>query len=153
MAKAGNYTGELLLDQNPRKYREIIRLLAEGMSVNRICKVTKSTHATIENIQRIESQSISERKRSLASVASRVAQSAINQIEDNLAKGKYQPSHLPIVFGVACDKLLLLTDQATENVHHSVHVQGNIFHAFNQFHADAQKIIQARTIENDHKQR
>jgi hypothetical protein len=143
---SGNYTGERLADQNPRKYREIIRLLSEGISINRICKSTKSTHGTIEAIQRIEAQTITERKRSLANVAARVARSAIHQIEDNLANRKYQATHLPIVFGVATDKLLLLSDQATETIHHSVTVEGNIFHAFAQFHADAKRIINARTL-------
>jgi hypothetical protein len=54
MPPEGKYTGERVADQNPRKYRAIVRLLSEGKSVNSIQKQTKTAHATIEAISRIE---------------------------------------------------------------------------------------------------
>jgi hypothetical protein len=144
MPPEGKHTGERLADQNPRKYRTIIRLLSEGKSVNSICKSTKTNHGTIEAIQRKEAQTIAERKRYFASIFARIAQSAAEQIEDNLARGKYPATALIPVYGCSIDKLLRLSDQATNNVNLNVNFQGNIFHAFQRYHEETMKLIEAR---------
>jgi hypothetical protein len=142
----GKYTGELLAEQNPRKYREIVRLLAEGKSDNQIAITTRSHHRTIDAIKRNEARTIADKKRSLSAIAARIAQSSAEQIEDQLAQGKFKGSALIPVFGVAVDKLLLLSGEPTEHLRHDVNITGNIFHAFAQFHADAQRIIAAREL-------
>src|SRR5947208_4936077 len=41
------YTGELLLRTRPKVYRQIVRLLSEGVSANQICKLCHVTRETV----------------------------------------------------------------------------------------------------------
>ena len=44
------YTGELLLRTRPKVYRQIIRLLSEGVSANQICKLCHVTRETVRAV-------------------------------------------------------------------------------------------------------
>jgi hypothetical protein len=146
MPKTGQYTGERLMRERPRAYREILRRLANGESQRRICRDLHVHAGTIRNLRVLEAQTIAIRKQSLSAIAARIAQSSAEQIEDQLAAGKFKGSQLIPVFGVAVDKLLLLAGEPTEHLRTDVNITGNIFHAFAQFHADAQRIISTRSL-------
>jgi hypothetical protein len=45
------YTGELLLRTRPKVYRQIIRLLSEGVSANQICKLCHVTRETVRAVE------------------------------------------------------------------------------------------------------
>src|SRR5262245_58857866 len=46
------YTGERLLRERPKIYRQIVRLLSEGWSVNKICKWCHVTRETVRAVER-----------------------------------------------------------------------------------------------------
>ena len=48
------YTGELLLRTRPKVYRQIVRLLSEGVSANQICKLCHVTRETVRAVERRE---------------------------------------------------------------------------------------------------
>jgi hypothetical protein len=62
------YTGERLLRERPRVYRQIIRLLSEGISVNQICKLCHVTRETVRVVERREAAEISARKKSIIGI-------------------------------------------------------------------------------------
>src|SRR5437762_13975625 len=68
------YTGELLLRTRPKVYRQIIRLLSEGVSANQICKLCHVTRETVRAAERREAVEISERKKSIIAILSNVAE-------------------------------------------------------------------------------
>jgi transcriptional regulator with XRE-family HTH domain len=109
LSRRGNYTGERLARERPRVYRQVMRLLSEGISARKICGACHVTRETVRAVERREAESISARKQELAATAARVAQAAIEQIEDDLAVGKIKGVQLVPVFGVAVDKLQALS--------------------------------------------
>ena len=109
LSRRGNYTGERLVRERPRVYLQVMRLLSEGISARKICGACHVTRETVRAVERREAQSISARKQELATSAARVAQAAIEQIEDDLAAGKIKGVQLVPVFGVAVDKLQSLS--------------------------------------------
>src|SRR5438034_10343213 len=77
------YTGELLLRTRPKVYRQIIRLLSEGVSANQICRLCHVTRETVRAVEKREATKISERKKSLACILSNVAEiGAANMAQD-----------------------------------------------------------------------
>ena len=59
------YTGDLLLRTRPKIYRQIVRLLSEGVSANQICKLCHVTRETVRAVERREAVEVSERKTSI----------------------------------------------------------------------------------------
>jgi hypothetical protein len=149
MPKEGNYTGERLARERPKIYRRIVSLLALGKGTRAIMRECSVHNGTIAAVKRNEAVAIATRKQSLANISARVAQTAIEQIEDNLAHNKYSPQSLVPVFGVAVDKLLLLSGDPQLTIQHNHEVTGNIFHAFAKFHSDAIQILQQRQDNSD----
>jgi hypothetical protein len=48
------YTGERLLRERPKIYRQIVRLLGEGWSANKICKLCHVTRESVRAVERRE---------------------------------------------------------------------------------------------------
>ncbi len=126
------YTGRNIARTRPKTYRKIVSLLAAGqshISISRECKVSdRSVYA----IERAESETITERKQSLAALASRIARGAGESIEDELAKGSIPVNSLPVVFGVAVDKLVALSDQPATTIRVDIHSVPDIYSEFRQ---------------------
>ena len=57
------YSGERLLRERPKIYRQVVRLLGEGWSANKICKWCHVTRETVRAIERREATEISARKK------------------------------------------------------------------------------------------
>ncbi len=114
----GNYTGERLLRERPRIYRELMRLLSEGVSARKICRACYVTRETVRAVEAREAESISARKQELAASAARVAQASIDQIEDAVAAGKIKGVQLVPVFGVCVDKLQALSGDPALVIRH-----------------------------------
>jgi hypothetical protein len=53
------YTGERLLRERPKIYRQLVRLLGEGWSANKICKWCHVTRETVRAVERREAVEIS----------------------------------------------------------------------------------------------
>jgi len=103
------YTGELLLRTRPKVYRQIIRLLSEGVSANQICKLCHVTRETVRAVERREAADISARKKSIIGILSNVAELGAARMEEKIGKASLRDA--AIGTGVAVDKLLALTGQ------------------------------------------
>jgi hypothetical protein len=105
----GRYTGELLLRTRPKIYRQIIRLLSEGVSANQICKLCHVTRETVRAVERREAVEISERKKSIIAILSNVAELGAARMEEKIGKAPLRDA--AIATGIATDKMLALTGQ------------------------------------------
>src|SRR5947209_18883797 len=80
------YTGELLLRTRPKIYRQIVRLLSEGVSANQICKLCHVTRETVRAVERREASEISARKKSIIGILSNVAEVRAPRLEETIGK-------------------------------------------------------------------
>jgi hypothetical protein len=103
------YTGELLLRTRPKVYRQIIRLLSEGVSANQICKLCHVTRETVRAVEKREATEISARKKSIIGILSNVAELGASRMEETIGKAGLRDA--AIGTGVAVDKMLALTGQ------------------------------------------
>jgi hypothetical protein len=103
------YTGELLLRTRPKIYRQIIRLLSEGVSANQICKLCHVTRETVRAVERREATEISARKKSIVGILSNVAELGASRMEETIGKAGLRDA--AIGTGIAVDKMLALTGQ------------------------------------------
>jgi hypothetical protein len=103
------YTGELLLRTRPKIYRQIVRLLSEGVSANQICKLCHVTRETVRAVERREAAEISARKKSIVGILSNVAELGASRMEETIGKASLRDA--AIGTGIAVDKMLALTGQ------------------------------------------
>src|SRR5437667_7362348 len=103
------YTGELLLRTRPKVYRQIIRLLSEGVSANQICKLCHVTRETVRAVERREAVEIAERKKSIIAILGNVAELGASRMEETIGAASLRDA--AIGTGIAVDKMLALTGQ------------------------------------------
>lgn len=103
------YTGELLLRTRPTIYRQIVRLLSEGVSANQICKLCHVTRETVRAVEKREATEISERKKSIIGILGNVAELGASRMEEKIGKAGLRDA--AIGTGIAVDKMLALTGQ------------------------------------------
>jgi Helix-turn-helix domain of resolvase len=103
------YTGELPLRTRPKIYRQIVRLLSEGVSANQICKLCHVTRETVRAVERREAAEINARKKSIIGILSNVAELGAARMEETIGKASLRDA--AIGTGVAVDKMLALTGQ------------------------------------------
>src|SRR6266480_4114389 len=103
------YTGELLVRTRPKVYRQIVRLLSEGVSANQICKLCHVTRETVRAVERREAVEISERKKSIIGILGNVAELGAARMEEKIGKASLRDA--AIGTGIAVDKMLALTGQ------------------------------------------
>src|SRR5262245_46604228 len=80
------YTGERLLRERPKIYRQVVRLLGEGWSANKICKWCHVTRETVRAVESREAAEISARKKSIVGILSNVAELGAARMEETLGK-------------------------------------------------------------------
>ena len=104
------YTGQLLLRTRPKVYRQIVRLLSEGVSANQICKRCHVTRETVRAVERREAVEISARKKSIIGILGNVAELGASRMEETIGSASLRDA--AIGTGIAVDKMLALTGQA-----------------------------------------
>src|SRR5947207_15787012 len=103
------YTGELLLRTRPKVYRQIVRLISEGVSANQICKLCHVTRETVRAVERREAAEISARKKSIIGILSNVAELGAARMEETIGKAGLRDA--AIGTGIAVDKIIALPSQ------------------------------------------
>src|SRR5215467_13330118 len=103
------YTGERLLRERPKIYRQIVRLLGEGWSSNKICKWLHVTRETVRAVEGREATEISARKKSIVGILSNVAELGAARMEETIAEAGLRDA--AIGTGIAIDKIQALTGQ------------------------------------------
>ena len=104
------YTGERLLRERPKIYRQVVHLLGEGWSARKICKWCHVTRETVRAVERREATEISARKKSIVGILSNVAELGAGRMEETIGKASLRDA--AIGTGIAVDKMLALTGQA-----------------------------------------
>jgi hypothetical protein len=103
------YTGERLLRERPKIYRQVVRLLGEGWSANKICGWCHVTRETVRAVECREAADISVRKKSIIGILGNVAELGASRMEETIGKASLRDA--AIGTGVAVDKMQLLTGQ------------------------------------------
>src|SRR5262252_7576193 len=103
------YTGERLLRERPKIYRQVVRLLGEGWSSNKICKWCHVTRETVRAVERREAVEISERKKSIIGILGNVAELGASRMEETIGTAGLRDASIGT--GIAVDKMLALTGQ------------------------------------------
>ena len=103
------YTGELLLRTRPKIYRQIVRLLSEGVSANQICEFCHVTRESVRAVERREATEISARKKSIIGILSNVAELGASRMEETIGNASLRDATSGT--GVAVDKYLALIGQ------------------------------------------
>jgi hypothetical protein len=103
------YTGERLLRERPKIYRQVVRLLGEGWSANKICKWCHVTRETVRAVERREAVEVSERKKSIIGILGNVAELGASRMEETIGAAGLRDA--AIGTGIAVDKMLALTGQ------------------------------------------
>src|SRR5262249_35394153 len=103
------YTGERLLRERPKIYRQVVRLLGEGWSSNKICKWCHVTRETVRAVEKREATEISARKKSIIAILGNVAELGASRMEETIGKAGLRDA--AIGTGIAVDKMLALTGQ------------------------------------------
>jgi len=106
------YTSELLLRTRPKIYRQIVRLLGEGWSSNKICKWCHVTRETVRAVEHREAAEISARKKSIVGILSNVAELGASRMKETIGKAGLRDA--TIGTGVAVDKIIALTSQTPD---------------------------------------
>ncbi len=104
------YTGERLLRERPKIYRQVVRLLGEGLSSNKICKLCRVTRETVRAVMRREATEITARKKSIVGILGNVAELGAARMEETISTASLRDA--AIGTGIAVDKILGLTGQA-----------------------------------------
>jgi len=103
------YTGERLLRERPKIYRQVVRLLGEGWSSNKICKWCHVTRETVRAVEKREATEITARKKSIIRILGNVAELGAARMEETIGKAGLRDA--AIGTGIAVDKMLALTGQ------------------------------------------
>ena len=103
------YTGELLLRTRPKTYYKVVRMLAEGSSVNSVTRECRVSEHTVNAIAERRSADIAERKKSIIANLGDVAELGSERMVSLIGKSALRDC--TIGTGVAVDKLLALTGQ------------------------------------------
>lgn len=117
----GICSGVQLKGSDPDRYYWVCALLADGsLSQRQISRLTRTSRNLVSAINRTQQLDIEPLKQQMASRARNIAQLASERIEELLRdpSSKLSLRDLGIVFGVATDKYLVQSDQATQRVEH-----------------------------------
>jgi hypothetical protein len=128
----------------------IVNALAAGDPKTHIASALRVSYNTVIAVAEQEWQQVETRKARIAAQFERIATKSCELLAQKLETDghKLTANQLVPIAGVATDKLLVLRGEANiiAHVDHTVHV-GNIFEAFQRYHDDAKRILQAREIQ------
>ena len=112
----GEYTGERLFSQRPDIYRATVELLGQGVGVRQIARTLRVSHNTIAAVRRREGDTVDTLKEATVQALARFVGAASERLLEEVHAIKLEA--LPVALGIAAEKLLLLTGQATQRVAH-----------------------------------
>ena len=124
------FTGQRLKVLRPETYRQAVELLAEPrqqVPYDHICRLLRVSEHSLKAIEKAESLSIAERKEKLLAKAWRLANKAIDRVEDQIDGANV--TQATVAFGVATEKMmLLLGETGGVPVHLNLQVTGELLH-------------------------
>jgi hypothetical protein len=124
--RKGRFTGQRLKLLRPETYRQTVELLAEPrqhVPYDHICRLLRVSEHTLKAIEARESLSIAERKEKLLAKAWRLANKAIDRVEDQIDDANI--TQATVAFGVSTEKIMLLLGELGGGVPLQVNLQVN----------------------------
>ena len=112
----GDYTGERLFTQRPDIYMAVVELLGQGVGVRQIARTLRVSHNTISAVRHREGATVDTLKEQTVQALARFVGAASERLLEEVHTIKLEA--LPVALGIATEKLLLLTGQATQRVAH-----------------------------------
>jgi len=109
----GRFTGQRLKTLRLDIYRRVVELLAEPreqVPYDHICRLLRVSEHTLKAIEKTESLSIAERKEKLLAKAWRLANKAIDRVEDQIDGANI--TQATVAFGVSTEKIMLLLGES-----------------------------------------
>ena len=109
----GRFTGQRLKTLRLDIYRRVVELLAEPreqVPYDHICRLLRVSEHTLKAIEKTESLSIAERKERLLAKAWRLANKAIDRVEDQIDGANI--TQATVAFGVSTEKIMLLLGES-----------------------------------------
>lgn len=140
------WTGERIMREQPRRFRLIVSMYREGLSVRQICRAAHCDARSVHSCVQLDSEAMPAVKKRLTSATARVARMSIERIEEEI---KTMPLNLlGMTFGIAIDKLQNLTGDTNFIVQHNISDnRGNIFDRMAELY-QGMKTIRAEVIES-----
>jgi hypothetical protein len=112
----GEFTGERLFSQRPDIYRAVVELLGQGVGVRQIARTLRVSHNTIAAVRHREGQTVDTLKEQTIATLARFVGAASERLLEEVQTIKLES--LPVALGIAAEKLLLLSGQATQRIAH-----------------------------------
>jgi hypothetical protein len=112
----GDFTGERLFSQRPDIYRAVVELLGQGVGVRQIARTLRVSHNTIAAVRHREGQTVDTLKEQTIATLARFVGAASERLLEEVQTIKLES--LPVALGIAAEKLLLLSGQATQRIAH-----------------------------------
>jgi hypothetical protein len=112
----GEFTGERLFSQRPDIYRAVVELLGQGVGVRQISRTLRVSHNTIAAVRHREGQTVDTLKEQTIATLARFVGAASERLLEEVQTIKLES--LPVALGIAAEKLLLLSGQATQRIAH-----------------------------------
>jgi hypothetical protein len=137
--KISGYTGDRLFREEPRRYKLIASMLAEGtVPLRAIMRTCLCDRRTVASVERREAETIPMIRQKLTKRYGRIAAMTAERLEEEVPKMNH--STLAVCSGIATDKLLTLTGDANNRIDLTIHHQGpNIFERMAQLAAEMAK--------------
>lgn len=132
-----------------RTRQAIITALANGEPISRIARRLRVGHNTITAIQQIEWAEVSKRKELVLARAARLAAAGFDKLNEEMDAGNIKGALLVPVTGMATDKVIALSGDATHVTNLNLNIQPvDIVAQFEKLHAAIrEKAMLARTEE------
>lgn len=118
----GRFTGERLFSRDPERYREIVSLLAEGMSCRSIARLTKTSINTVMAVRDREPAIIEADKQLIGRRMRGVVRMLAEKVQESLEEGHIVINNVrdlqtaAVAAGILTDKSELLLGGATSRV-------------------------------------
>jgi hypothetical protein len=112
----GEFTGERLFSQRPDIYRAVVELLGQGVGVRQIARTLRVSHNTIAAVRHREGATVDTLKEQTIQTLARFVGAASERLLEEVQTIKLES--LPVALGIAAEKLLLLSGQATQRIAH-----------------------------------
>ena len=139
----GEYTGELLFRQNPRLYKATAAMLAAGMGIRQVSRLTGLCCRSVSAVLEHEGQAIATIKQRLASTLLHLGMLGAEAVLESLQSGEpispKERRDLMIAVGIAIDKGLLTAGEATW--------RGEVLHRPAPGHDDYNRMLESEGVE------
>lgn len=112
----GQYTAARLFLRRPDTYRTVVRLLTEKQSVRAIKRACAVHHNTIAAVAERERIPIDTQKEQVIGKLRLLQDMLVDSMIDHVAAGTMKAEALPVAFGIATDKLELLSGGVTARI-------------------------------------